>query len=64
MIVSYGRSRGFLLICFSAAFKYLAVVIIMYVTVEVGMVVLWGNQETVCSMKTELVACIQILCHQ
>ena len=62
MMVSYGGSRGFLLVCFNVAVKYLAVSIIISVAVAVavGMMSLWGNQDTVFPMQTELVAGIQI----
>ena len=60
MVVSYGGSRVFLLVCFNAAVKYLVVVIIMSVEVEVGMVNLWGKQETVFTIQSELLAGIQI----
>ena len=44
-MVSYGGSRGFLLICFNSAVKYFEVDIIMLVTVVVGMVILWGQKD-------------------
>ena len=59
-MVSDGGSRGFLLICFNAAVKYLAVAIIMLVAVAVVMMSFWGNQYTFCQMQTELVEGIQI----
>ena len=49
-MLSVGHNRGFLLVCFNSAVKYLGVAIIMLVAVAVGMVILGGNQETVCSM--------------
>ena len=60
VMVSDGGSRGFLLICLNAAVKYFAVAIIVSVAVAVGMMSLWGNQEILCPMQNELVACIQI----
>ena len=60
MVVSYGGSRVFLLVCFNAAVKYLVVVIIISMAVAVVMMSLWINQDTVCPMRTELVAGIQI----
>ena len=60
VMVLYSGNRGFLLICLNAAVKYFAVAIIMSVAVEVGMIILWGNQETLCPMRTELVEGIQI----
>ena len=59
-MVSYGGSRGFLLIFLNAAVKSLEVAIIMLMTLAVGMMIFWVNQETVCPMQTELVAGIQI----
>ena len=59
-MVSDGDSRGFLLICLNAAVKYLAVAITTSVVVTVDMMRLWGNQEKLCPMRTELVAGIQI----
>ena len=59
-MVSDGVNRGFLLVSFNAAVKYLVVVIIMSVEVEVGMVNLWGKQETVFTIQSELLAGIQI----
>ena len=50
-MVSDGGSRGFLLIFFNSTVKYLVVAIIMSVAVEVGMMSLWGNKETICPMK-------------
>ena len=50
MVVSDGGNRGFLLICFNAAVKSLEVAIIMLVIVAVGMMSLWVNQDTVCTM--------------
>ena len=61
VMVSYGGSRGFLLICLNAAVKYLAVAVNMSVAVEFCMMSLWENQETLCPMQTELVTGIQIL---
>ena len=60
-MVSDGGSRGFLLVCYYAAVKSLEVAIIMPVTVSVGIMSLWGNQETIYAMRTELVEEIQIL---
>ena len=60
VMVSDGGSRGFLLIFINAAVKYFAVAIIMSVAVTVGIMSLWGNQETLFPMRTELVAGIQI----
>ena len=60
VMVSDGGSRGFLFICLNAAVKYFAVAIIMSVAVAVGMMILWGNQEILCPMRTKLVAGIQI----
>ena len=60
VMVSDGVIRGFLLIFINAAVKYFAVAIIMSVVVEVGMMNFWGNQEILCSMRTELVAGIKI----
>ena len=59
-MVSDGVNRGFLLVSFNDAVKYLVVVIIMSVEVEVGMVNLWGKQETVFTIQSELLAGIQI----
>ena len=56
-----GGSRGSLLIFFNAAVKSLAVAIVMLVAVAVGMMSFWGNQETFCAIRTELVTGIQIL---
>ena len=50
MMVSDGGIRGFLLVCFNAAVKSLSFAIIMSVVVAVGMISLWGNQETVFTM--------------
>ena len=61
MMVSYGGSRGSLLVYFNASVKYLVVAIIMSVLVAVVIIGFWGNQETFCPMRTELVAVIQIL---
>ena len=55
VMVSNSGNKGFLLLCFNSAFKYLVVAIIMLVVVAVGMMILWGNQETVCPIQTELV---------
>ena len=55
-----GGSRRILLICLNAAVKYFSVAIIMSVAVAVGMMSLWGNQETPCPMQNELVVGIQI----
>ena len=60
VMVSDGGSRGFLLSCLNATVKSFDVTIIMSVAVSVGMMSLWGNQETLCPMRTELVAGIQI----
>ena len=60
VMVSYGGSRGFLLICINAAVKSLAVDIIVSVEVAVKMMILWDYQETLCPMQTEFVAGIQI----
>ena len=62
LMVSYGSSRGFLFICLNAAVKYfvVAIIISVAVAVAVGMMSLWGNRETLCPMRTELVAGIQI----
>ena len=60
VVLSYGGSRVFLLVCFNAAVKYLAVAIIMSVAVAVVMMSLWVNQDTVCPMLTEFVSGIQI----
>ena len=60
VMVSDGHSRGFLFICINAAVKYFRVAIIMSKAVGVGVVSLWGNQETLCPIRTELVAGIQI----
>ena len=49
-MISDGGSRGFLLIFFNAAVKYLAVAIIMFVAVAVCMMSLCVNQETVFPM--------------
>ena len=51
VMVSDGGSRGFLLICLNYAVKYFAVAIIMSVVVAVGMMSLWGNQETLFPMR-------------
>ena len=59
-MVSDGVNRGFLLVCFNCVVKYFLVATIMAVSVAVGMVSFWLNQETVCKMWTELVAGIQI----
>ena len=37
---------------FNAAVKYFAISITMSLAVAVGMMSLWGNQETVCPMRT------------
>ena len=50
VMVSDGGSRVFLLIFLNAAVKSFAVAIIMSVVVAVGMMILWGNQETFCPM--------------
>ena len=50
MMVSYGVSRVFLLVCFNASVKSLVVAIIMLVAVEVVMMISVVNQETVCPM--------------
>ena len=55
-----GGSREFLFIRFNAAVKSLAVAIIMSVEMVVGMMSLWGNQDKVCPIQTELVAGIHI----
>ena len=60
VMVSDSGNREFLLICLNAAVKYFAVAIIMSVAVAVGMMILWGNQETLCTMRTELGEGIQI----
>ena len=60
VMISDGVSRGFLLICLNDAVKYFAVAIIMPVAVAVGMMILWGNQETIFAMRIELVPGIQI----
>ena len=60
VMVSDSVSRGFLFICFNTEVKSLAVAMIMLVEVAFGMMSLWGNQETVCPMRTELVKGIQI----
>ena len=60
VMVSDCGSRVFLLICLNAAVKSFVVAIIMSVAVAVGMMSLWGNQETLCQMRTELVAGIKI----
>ena len=60
VVVSYGGSRGFLLVCFNAAVKSFVVAIIMSVAVVVVMMSLWVNQDTFCPMLTEFVAEIQI----
>ena len=59
-MVSYGGSRVFLLVCVHAAVKSLVVAIIMSVAVAVVMMSLWVNQDTVCPMRTEFFAGIQI----
>ena len=63
-MISDGGSRGFLLICLNDAVKYFVVAIVMSVAVTVGMISLWGNQETIFTMQTELMAGIQIRCQQ
>ena len=60
IMVSDGGSREFMLICLNAAVKSFAVAIIMSVAVAVGMMRLWGNQEKIYPIRTELVAGIQI----
>ena len=60
-MVSDGGNRWFLFVCFNASVKSLAVAIIMLVAVEVGMVILWGNKETVFPMIDEFVEGIHIL---
>ena len=60
MMVLDGGSKGFCFVCLNAAVKYFAVAVIMSVAVAVGMMSLWGNQETLFPMRTELVAGIQI----
>ena len=60
VMVSYGGSRGFLLICLDAAVKYFGVAIFMSVAVVVDIMDLWVNQETLCPMRNELVAGIHI----
>ena len=54
-MVSDGGIRGFLLLCFNAEVEYFVVAIIMSVAVAVGMTSFWGNQDTTCTMITELV---------
>ena len=49
-----------MLICLNASVKSFAVAIIMSVAVAVGMMRLWGNQEKIYPIRTELVAGIQI----
>ena len=60
-MVSDGGSRRFLLVFFNAAVQYLAVAVIMSVAVAFVMMSLWVNQETFCSIQTELVGGNQIL---
>ena len=60
VMVSDGGSRGFLLVCFNSAVKYLAFAITMSVAVAIVVVSLYGNQERVCSIQTELVEGIQV----
>ena len=50
VIVSDGGRKGFLLIFINSAVKYFVVATIMAVSVAVGMVSFWLNQETVCKM--------------
>ena len=59
-MVSDDGSRIFLMICFNAAVKYFAVVVIMLVAVAVVIMSLWGNQEIVFTIQTESVEGIQI----
>ena len=59
-MVSDGDRRGFLLICFNSTVKYLVVAMFMFLAVAVGMMSLWGNQETVCPLQNELVSGIKI----
>ena len=59
-MVSDGGSRGFLLICLNDAVKYFEVAIIMSVAVSVGTMILRRNQDTLCPMRTALVAGIKI----
>ena len=60
VMASDGVSRRFLLIFFNAEVKSLAVAIIMSMAVAVGMKSFWGNQDTTCTMITELVEGILI----
>ena len=60
VMVSDGVSRKLLLIFFNAEVKYLAVAIIMSMAVAVVMTSFWGNQDTACTMITELVEGILI----
>ena len=46
--------------CLNAEVTYFVVDIIMSVVVAVGMMSLWGNQEKICPIRTELVAGTQI----
>ena len=55
-----GGSRGFLLICLNATVKSFSVAIIMSVAVAVGMTSFWENQDTACTMITELLEVILI----
>ena len=59
-MVSYGGKIWFLVACLNAEVKYFASAIIMLVAVAIGMVSLWSNQETACTIQTKLVVGIQI----
>ena len=58
-MVSDGGIRGLLLIFFNTSVKSLEFAMIMSMSVTVGMMSLWINQETVCPMQTELVVGIK-----
>ena len=60
LMVSDGGNIKNLLVCFNIAVKSLVVAIIMEVVVAFGMMSLWGNQDTVCTVQTEIVTGIQI----
>ena len=60
VMVSDGGSRGFWLICINAVVKSFAIAVVMSVAVAVGIMSLWGNQETLCPMLIELVVGIQV----
>ena len=60
VMILYGDSRDFLSIFFNAAVKYFVVPITMSVAVTVGIMSLWGNQETLFPIRSELVTGIKI----